>query len=160
MPEYFMPVGNTDFKEIRETGLYYIDKTMLIDQLVGRSRAKVTLFTRPRRFGKSLNMSMLQHFFDIREKSESLFEGLQISENKKLCDSWMNKYPTILVSFKDAGGVGFKESLTRLKSIISKLYEAHLYLIKECDNIEPFNVRKFQAFLEVCTNTTTSMLSC
>ena len=65
MPEYFMPVGNTDFKEIRETGLYYIDKTMLIDQLVGRSRAKVTLFTRPRRFGKSLNMSMLQHFFDI-----------------------------------------------------------------------------------------------
>ena len=152
MPEYFMPVGNTDFKEIRETGLYYIDKTMLIDQLVGRSRAKVTLFTRPRRFGKSLNMSMLQHFFDIREKSGALFEGLQISENKKLCDSWMNKYPTILVSFKDAGGVGFKESLTRLKSIISKLYEAHLYLIKECDNIEPFNMRKFQAFLEEDTD--------
>ena len=57
MPKYLMPVGNTDFKEIRETGLYYIDKTMLIDQLVGKSGAKVTLFTRPRRFGKSLNMS-------------------------------------------------------------------------------------------------------
>ena len=59
MPKYLMPVGNTDFKEIRETGLYYIDKTMLIDQLVGQSAAKVTLFTRPRRFGKSLNMSMI-----------------------------------------------------------------------------------------------------
>ena len=103
MPKYLMPVGNTDFKEIRETGLYYIDKTMLIDQLAGKSGAKVTLFTRPRRFGKSLNMSMLQHFFDIREQSGALFEGLQISENKELCDSWMNQYPTILVSFKDVG---------------------------------------------------------
>ena len=98
MPKYLMPVGNTDFKEIRETGLYYVDKTMLIDQLVGKSGAKVTLFTRPRRFGKSLNMSMLQHFFDIREKSESLFEGLAISKDKALCDSWMNQYPTILFS--------------------------------------------------------------
>ena len=88
MPKYLMPVGNTDFKEIRETGLYYVDKTMLIDQLVGKSGAKVTLFTRPRRFGKSLNMSMLQHFFDIRENSESLFEGLAISKNEELCDNW------------------------------------------------------------------------
>ena len=127
MKKYTMPVGKSDFAKVRTAGDYYVDKTDLIRQITS-SGAEVTLFTRPRRFGKSLNMSMLQHFFDIREKSESLFEGLQISKNKKLCDSWMNKYPTILVSFKDAGGVGFKESLTRLKSIISKLYEAHLYL--------------------------------
>ena len=147
MPEYFMPVGNTDFKEIRETGLYYIDKTMLIDQLVGRSRAKVTLFTRPRRFGKSLNMSMLQHFFDIREKSESLFEGLQISENKKLCDSWMNKYPTILVSFKDVDGDDYVSASDQLKSIISKLYEQHKYLIGTDNMLEDYEIEKFRALL-------------
>lgn len=67
MPKYFMPVGNTNFKEIRESGLYYIDKTVLIDQLVNQMRAKVTLFTRPRRFGKTLNMNMLEHFL-IYEK--------------------------------------------------------------------------------------------
>ena len=147
MPEYFMPVGNTDFKEIRETGLYYIDKTMLIDQLVGRSRAKVTLFTRPRRFGKSLNMSMLQHFFDIREKSEALFEGLQISENKKLCDSWMNKYPTILVSFKDVDGDDYVSASDQLKSIISKLYEQHKYLIGTDNMLEDYEIEKFRALL-------------
>lgn len=70
-----MPVGNTDFQEIRRIGLYYIDKTKLIDQLLGKSRAIVTLFTRPRRFGKSLNMSMLQHFFDCREKSKDYYHA-------------------------------------------------------------------------------------
>ena len=147
MPEYFMPVGNTDFKEIRETGLYYIDKTMLIDQLVGRSRAKVTLFTRPRRFGKSLNMSMLQHFFDIREKSESLFEGLQISENKKLCDSWMNKYPTILVSFKDVGSSKFDTAYALLKGVISKLYESHKHLFESNDSISKMQRKLIDMFL-------------
>ena len=129
MPKYLMPVGNTDFKEIRETGLYYIDKTMLIDQLVGQSAAKVTLFTRPRRFGKSLNMSMLQHFFDIRENNKELFDGLAISKNKELYDEWRNKYPTILVSFKDVGSSNFKSAFELLKSVISKLYESHEYLL-------------------------------
>ena len=129
MPKYLMPVGNTDFKEIRETGLYYIDKTMLIDQLVNQSAAKVTLFTRPRRFGKSLNMSMLQHFFDIMENNKELFNGLAISKDKDLCENWMNKYPTILVSFKDVGSSNFKSAFELLKSIISKLYESYEYLL-------------------------------
>ncbi len=146
MPEYFMPVGNTDFKEIRETGLYYIDKTMLIDQLVGRSRAKVTLFTRPRRFGKSLNMSMLQHFFDIREKSDALFEGLQISENKELCDNWMNKYPTILVSFKDVGSSNFQTAFELLQSIISKIYEGYEYLADD-DKLSKRQQKLFNSYL-------------
>lgn len=145
MPEYLMPVGNTDFKEIRETDLYYVDKTMLIDQLVGKSGAKVTLFTRPRRFGKSLNMSMLQHFFDIREKSESLFEGLAISKNKTLCDSWMNQYPTILVSFKDVGSNNFESAFELLKSIISKLYESHEYLLN--GNLTKRQEKLFNSFL-------------
>ena len=131
MPKLLMPVGNTDFKEIRETGLYYIDKTMLIDQLVGQSRAKVTLFTRPRRFGKSLNMSMLQYFFDCREKSVSLFEGLAISEEKKLCDEWMNKYPTILVSFKTVDSVSFENAVGQLKIVLSDLFRKHNYIFND-----------------------------
>lgn len=147
MPEYFMPVGNTDFKEIRETGLYYIDKTMLIDQLVGRSRAKVTLFTRPRRFGKSLNMSMLQHFFDIREKSGALFEGLQISENKKLCDSWMNKYPTILVSFKTVEATNFNDAVAQLKIVLADLFRSHGYLLnsEKVDEDDLETIKKIKA---------------
>ena len=135
MPEYFMPVGNTDFKEIIETGLYYIDKTILIDQLVEQSHTKVTLFTRPRRFGKSLNMSMLQHFFDIREDSKALFEGLQISDNKELCDKWMNKYPAILVSFKTVEATNFNDALAQLKIVLSDLFRKHLYLLDN-ENID------------------------
>jgi len=147
MPKYLMPVGNTDFKEIRETGLYYIDKTMLIDQLVGQSRAKVTLFIRPRRFGKSLNMSMLQHFFDCREKSELLFDGLEISKNKKLCDSWMNQYPTILVSFKDVGSNSFEGAFKRLRTEISKLYERYDYLYKDNSKLSELQEKLFKKIL-------------
>ena len=128
MPKFTMPIGKSDFAKVRTAGDYYIDKTMLIEQITA-SGAEVTLFTRPRRFGKSLNMSMLQHFFDIREDSESLFEGLTISKNKTLCDNWMNKYPTILVSFKDVGSSNFESAFELLKSIISKLYESHDYLL-------------------------------
>lgn len=128
MPKFTMPIGKSDFAKVRTAGDYYIDKTMLIKQITASS-AEVTLFTRPRRFGKSLNMSMLQHFFDIREDSESLFEGLTISKNKTLCDNWMNKYPTILVSFKDVGSSNFESAFELLKSIISKLYESHDYLL-------------------------------
>ena len=72
MPKFTMPIGKSDFAKVRTAGDYYIDKTMLIEQITS-SGAEVTLFTRPRRFGKSLNMSMLQHFFDIRENSKELF---------------------------------------------------------------------------------------
>lgn len=146
MPKLLMPVGNTDFKEIRETGLYYIDKTLLIDQLVGQSRAKVTLFTRPRRFGKSLNMSMLQHFFDCRERSVSLFEGLAISEEKKLCDEWMNKYPTILVSFKTVDSVSFENAVGQLKIVLSDLFRKHIYLLND-ENIDMYDKGKYDRIL-------------
>ena len=128
MPKYTMPVGKSDFAKLRTAGDYYVDKTDLIRQITS-SGAEVTLFTRPRRFGKSLNMSMLQHFYDIRENNRELFEGLSISKNKELCDGWMNKYPTILVSFKDVGSSNFKSAFELLKSIISKLYESHEYLL-------------------------------
>ena len=146
MPKYLMPVGNTDFKEIRETGLYYIDKTMLIDQLVGKSGAKVTLFTRPRRFGKSLNMSMLQHFFDIKENSESLFEGLAISKDKALCDSWMNQYPTILVSFKTVDATNFQDAVAQLKLVFADLFRSHIYLMDD-NKLDNYDIKKLDRIL-------------
>ena len=120
---------------------------MLIDQLVGQSAAKVTLFTRPRRFGKSLNMSMLQHFFDCREESESLFEGLKISKNKELCDSWRNQYPTILVSLKDVGSNSFEGAFKRLRTEISKLYERYDYLYKDNSKLSELQERLFKKIL-------------
>ena len=146
MPKYLMPVGNTDFKEIRETGLYYIDKTMLIDQLVGKSGAKVTLFTRPRRFGKSLNMSMLQHFFDCREKSESLFDGLAISKDKTLCDNWMNQYPTILVSFKTVDATNFQDAVAQLKLVFADLFRSHIYLMDD-NKLDNYDIKKLDRIL-------------
>ena len=156
MPKYLMPVGNTDFKEIRETGLYYIDKTMLIDQLVGQSRAKVTLFTRPRRFGKSLNMSMLQHFFDIRENSKELFDGLAISKNKELYDKWRNKYPTILVSFKSVEATNFQDATSQLKLVLADLFRSHIYLLDD-ENIDEDDVEVIKRIKSRKANTSDMM---
>ena len=146
MPKFTMPIGKSDFAKVRTAGDYYIDKTMLIEQITA-SGAEVTLFTRPRRFGKSLNMSMLQHFFDCREKSESLFEGLEISKNKKLCDSWMNQYPTILVSFKDVGSSNFDAAFKRLRTEISKLYERYDYLYKDNSKLSELQEILFKKIL-------------
>lgn len=145
MPEYTMPIGKSDFAKVRTSGDYYIDKTNLIKQITS-SGAEVTLFTRPRRFGKSLNMSMLQHFFDCREKSEPLFEGLAISEEKKLCAEWMNKYPTILVSFKTVDSVSFENAVGQLKIVLSDLFRNHIYLLDD-ENIDQYDKGKFNRIL-------------
>ena len=142
MPKFTMPIGKSDFAKVRTAGDYYIDKTMLIGQIVA-SGAEVTLFTRPRRFGKSLNMSMLQHFFDIREDSKALFDGLQISENKELCDSWVNQYPTILVSFKTVEATNFNDAVAQLKIVLADLFRSHIYLLDD-ENVDEDDVNKFK----------------
>ena len=103
-----LPVGIEDFKEIRQQGFYYIDKTRLLEQLL-QNWGKVNLFTRPRRFGKTLNMSMLKSFFEIGTDS-SLFEGLYISNNTELCNEYMGKYPLIFLSLKGVDGLTFSKS--------------------------------------------------
>ena len=145
MPKFTMPIGKSDFAKVRTAGDYYIDKTMLIGQITA-SGAEVTLFTRPRRFGKSLNMSMLQHFFDIREKSESLFEGLAISKNKTLCDSWMNQYPTILVSFKTVEATNFQDAVAQLKLVLADLFRSHIYLMDD-NRLNNYDIKKFDRIL-------------
>ena len=113
-----LPVGIENFEEIRKLGFYYIDKTRLIEQLL-QGWGKVTLFTRPRRFGKTLNMSMLKSFFEIGT-DKSLFDGLYISDNKALCDEYMGKYPVIFLSFKGVEGLTYDEAFDAFVRVIGK----------------------------------------
>ena len=111
-----LPVGIENFEDIRKLGFYYVDKTKLIEQLI-LNWGKVNLFTRPRRFGKTLNMSMLKSFFEIGA-DESLFEGLYIAQNKELCAEYMGKYPVIFISLKDVEGLSYDEAFDSLVRII------------------------------------------
>ncbi|MEE1218105.1 MAG: AAA family ATPase, partial [Agathobacter sp.] len=111
-----LPVGIENFEEIRKLGFYYIDKTRLIEQLL-QGWGKVTLFTRPRRFGKTLNMSMLKSFFEIGA-DKSLFDGLYISGNKVFCDEHMGKYPVIFLSLKSVEGRSFDDARYMITELI------------------------------------------
>ena len=121
-----LPVGIENFEEIRKLGFYYIDKTRLIEQLL-QGWGKVTLFTRPRRFGKTLNMSMLRSFFEIG-MDKSLFDGLYISGNKVFCDEHMGKYPVIFLSFKGVDGLDFTTARRMLCAILKDELDRHYYL--------------------------------
>ena len=135
MEKLNIPVGISDFREIRENGYYYIDKTFLIYELLKTPATKVTLITRPRRFGKTLGMSMLADFFDIRKESSSLFEGLDISEKTNICNEWLNQYPVIFLSLKDIDGLTFKDAYGQLVAQIADLYKEYTYLL-ECAEID------------------------
>ena len=113
-----LPVGIDDFRKLRESHFYYVDKTRLIEQLL-LNWSKVTLFTRPRRFGKTLNMSMLKSFFDIGT-DKALFDGLYISGNKELCDEYMGKYPVIFLSLKGVEGLTYEEAFEAFVRIMGK----------------------------------------
>ena len=113
-----LPVGIEDFREIRCAGFYYIDKTDLIEQLLN-NWGKVNLFTRPRRFGKTLNMSMLQRFFEINA-DESLFNGLSIMQRKDLCDEYLGKFPVVFLTLKGIDGLTFDKAKQKLTSLVAQ----------------------------------------
>ena len=136
MKKINIPVGISDFKEIRKNGYYYVDKTFLIKELLKTTATKVTLITRPRRFGKTMAMSMLADYFDIRENSQDLFEGLEISKETDLCKEWMNQWPVVFLSLKDIDGLNFEDAYERLVVQISNLYKNYTYLL-EYDKIDP-----------------------
>ena len=139
-----LPVGIEFFDEIRTSGYYYIDKTKLIEQLL-QNMGKVSLFTRPRRFGKTLNMSMLKCFFEIGADT-ALFDGLYISGNKELCDTYMGKYPVIFLSLKGVEGLTFEEAQRMLKTILRTEANRHYYL-KTSTNISKENRKLFENML-------------
>ena len=136
MKKINIPVGISDFKEIRKNGYYYVDKTFLIKELLKTTATKVTLITRPRRFGKTMAMSMLATYFDIRENSQDLFDGLEISKETDLCREWINRWPVVFLSLKDIDGLNFKDAYERLVVQISNLYKNYTYLL-EYDKIDP-----------------------
>ena len=128
MTQYNIPIGISEFEKIRKNDYYYVDKTELIQVLLKTEPAEITLFTRPRRFGKTLVMSMLASFFDIRRENGDLFKGLKVAKDQKLCQGWMNQWPVIFLSFKDVGGECFEDAYGLLQSVISQLYVEHTYL--------------------------------
>ena len=123
-----LPTEIEDFKEIRTDGYYYVDKTALIEQVLDK-RSKVTLFTRPRRFGKTLNMSMLRYFFETGTDSK-LFNGLYISQNAELCEKYMGKYPVIAISLKGVDADSYTKAKAQIIKIINREARRHRLLLK------------------------------
>lgn len=139
-----IPVGIENFQDMRKFNFYYIDKTNLIEQLLD-NWSKVTLFTRPRRFGKTLNMSMLRSFFELGT-DKSLFDGLDISKNKELCEEHMGKYPVIFFSLKSVEGLKFENARYRIIEMIGR--EAQRYeFLAESDKLSENEKAQYKALI-------------
>lgn len=139
-----LPVGIENFEDIRKQGFYYIDKTKLVEQLL-QNWGKVNLFTRPRRFGKTLCMSMIRSFFEIGT-DPTLFDGLYISQNKALCDEYMGKYPVIFLSLKGVDGLTYEEAYIRFKTIITNEVRRH-YVLKSSDKLTKEEIAQYEKLL-------------
>lgn len=137
-----LPVGIDNFEKIRQNGFYYVDKTSLIEQLFS-NWGEVNLFTRPRRFGKTLNMSMLKYFFEIGT-DRSLFDGLHICANEKICSEHMGKYPVIFLSLKNAEGLNFDTAKYQMVELIAREAERFPFLAKDT-NLSDRDREKYRA---------------
>ena len=140
-------VGISDFIKLRQDNCYYIDKSSLIVDLLQKSAAEVTLITRPRRFGKTLGMSMLASFFDINKDNRKFFADLEISRHEALCQNWQNQWPVIFLSFRRVDGLDFAGAYAMLVAVIAELYKQHLYLL-ESKKISTFDKQTMLAILE------------
>ena len=138
MTDLKIPVGISDFAKIRKYHYYYVDKTGLIEDLLEKETAEVTLITRPRRFGKTMGMSMLANFFDIRRDSKAMFEGLEIAQNTALCREWMNQWPVLFLSFKRVDGLDFGSAYEMLCTVIAEVCVTHGYL-QESARVAPYD---------------------
>ena len=141
-----LPVGIEDFREIRRKGFYYIDKTRLIEQLLD-SWGKVNLFTRPRRFGKTLNMSMLRYFFEI-ETDKTLFDGLHISQRSDLCDEYMGKFPVVSLTLKGVDGLTFEKAKNKLLKLVA-LEADRFNFLKSSDKLTDNEKQRYSALIRM-----------
>ena len=141
-----LPIGIEDYGRIRKDGFYYVDKTRLIQDLLEHI-SYVNLFTRPRRFGKTLNMSMLKYFFEIGSDS-TLFDGLDISGETELCKKYMGKFPVISISLKEVGGDNFDAAKRILRSIIGD--EAIRFpFLADSDNLTAIERQQYKKLVEL-----------
>ena len=145
MPERkIIPIGIEDFKCLIDRNCYFIDKTLLIKDILD-SGAMVNLFTRPRRFGKTLNISMLRRYFEKTEEDNSyLFNGLKISETEDKYKSHMGQYPVINISLKGMKQNSFDDAFEQFKNIVISEYERHDYILSS-DKLKPVQRKKFEA---------------
>lgn len=141
-----LPVGIDNFEKIRKSGFYYIDKTRLIEQLL-QNWGEVNLFTRPRRFGKTLNMSMFKSFFEIGT-DKSIFDGLYISQNTALCNEYMGKYPVVFISFKDVNGLTFDRAYDALVQIIGEIANGFSFLMNS-DKLSKNEKEQYQGIIQI-----------
>lgn len=141
-----LPMGIEDFKEIRTMGYYYIDKTAMIRDLL-ENMGKVNLFTRPRRFGKTLNMSMLKYFFEYG-CDQKLFEGLEIANEKRFCEDHMGKFPVIAISLKGVSGTNFEEAREMLRRVIGKEALRFSFLLQS-DQLSETELQQYRALTGV-----------
>ena len=139
-----LPIGLENFEEIRKSGFYYVDKTKLIEQLL-EEWGKVNLFTRPRRFGKTLNMSMLRYFFEVGT-DKTLFDGLYISQNEKICEEYMGKFPVIFLSLKSVEGLNFESAKYRFCDLVGKEARRFTFLL-DSDNLTEEDKNIYRAII-------------
>ena len=130
-----IPIGLSDFKHLIEEDFYYFDKTKFIDEII-QDGAQVKLFLRPRRFGKTLNMSMLKYFFDIKEaeKNKKLFKDLYIEKTESFKEQ--GQYPVIFLSLKDLKATTWEEMQKDIKSTVARLFSEYKYLLKDLDKFD------------------------
>ena len=140
-----LPLGLENFSEIRGREFYYVDKTKLIEEILNKG-GKVNLFTRPRRFGKSLNMSMLRYFFEI-ETDKTSFEHLYISENKTLCEKYMGKFPVVSISLKGVDAQNFEDAYDLMAAVINE-EAARLQFLLESDKLSDIDKKAFEKLLD------------
>lgn len=129
--EFRVGVGESDFANLRKSGKYYVDKTDIIYKLAQETENKVILFTRPRRFGKTLMMNMMSNFFSNRKDSREIFEGLKITEHREFCEKWMNQYPVLFISLKDVEAQTFEGAYKMLKMRLADVCKELDYLLEE-----------------------------
>ena len=141
-----LPYGIDNFAKVRESNCYYIDKTGFIKELLDWT-FDVNLITRPRRFGKTLTMSMLAEFFDIRKDSRKLFEGLEIAKHTEFCSEWMNQWPVLFLTLKDVDGDSFEDAYGMLRFVISSVCGEHHYLL-DSNRVLETDKRIFQRLSE------------
>ena len=139
-------IGVESFEEIIEENYFYVDKTLFIKELL-ENKGKATLITRPRRFGKTLNMSMLKSFFDITKDSTHLFGNLKIMEHKQMVEKHINKYPIVYFTLKDVEEKTYEQSLNRLRSMVSTIYQENLHLY-ESSTLNEWQKKDFHAYLD------------
>lgn len=142
-----LPIGLDNFEKLRNNDFYYVDKTKLI-QLLMESGEKVNLFTRPRRFGKTLNMSMLRYFFEIGT-DKSLFDDLYISQNRELCDAYCGKYPVVFVSLKNVDGLTYEGAKYRLAETIGREAERFTFLL-DSSQLTENDKSRYRAMIDLC----------